>query len=51
MCRDYFDNLYTINEYYLSFLNYAKTEYRCVEYFKMALEEAGFKDINSLSEG
>ena len=33
---------------YLSFLNYAKTEYRCVEYFKMALEEAGFKNIASV---
>ena len=33
---------------YISFINYAKTEYRCVEYFKMALEEAGFKDINSM---
>ena len=34
---------------YLSFLNYAKTEYRCVEYFKMALEEAGFKNINDIN--
>ena len=33
---------------YVSFLNYAKTEYRCVEYFKMALEEAGFKDMQSI---
>jgi len=33
---------------YISFINYAKTEYRCVEYFKMALEEAGFKNINSI---
>lgn len=33
---------------YISFINYAKTEYRCVEYFKMALEEAGFKDIKSV---
>ena len=35
---------------YLSFLNYAKTEYRCVEYFVMALEEAGFKNINDIKE-
>ena len=34
---------------YISFINYAKSEYRCVEYFKMALEEAGFKDINNLN--
>jgi len=43
------ESMFEYADDYLSFLNYAKTEYRCVEYFKMALEEAGFKDINSIN--
>lgn len=33
---------------YIRFLNFAKTEYKCVEYFKIALDDAGFKEISRI---
>lgn len=33
---------------YIRFLNFAKTEYKCVEYFKIALDDAGFKELSKV---
>ena len=43
-------SMFDYSEEYIRFLNYAKTEYKCVEYFKIALEDAGFKDIENYTE-
>lgn len=40
------DNMYVYGNEYIKFLNYAKTEYKCVEYAVRELEEAGFKNIS-----
>ncbi|MDD2627850.1 MAG: aminopeptidase [Clostridia bacterium] len=42
------ESMFEYTDDYISFLDYAKTEYRCTEYFKMVLEEAGFKNLESL---
>ena len=39
------DNMYVYGNEYIKFLNYAKTEYKCVEYAVRELEEAGFRNI------
>lgn len=42
--------MFDYTEEYIRFLNFAKTEYKCVEYFKIALEDAGFKNIVDFEE-
>jgi len=41
------ENMYKYVDEYIKFLDYAKTEYKCVEYIVKELEENGFRDINS----
>ena len=43
------ENMYKYVDEYINFLNYAKTEYKCVEYIVRELEENGFKDINTVN--
>ena len=48
------ENMYKYVDEYIKFLDYAKTEYKCVEYIVHELEENGFVDIakqESLSVG
>ncbi len=44
------DSMFEYADEYMRFLNFAKTEYKCVEYFKIELEDAGFKDLNKENE-
>lgn len=48
------ENMYKYVDEYIKFLDYAKTEYKCVEYIVHELEENGFVDatkVESLSVG
>ena len=48
------ENMYNYVDEYIKFLDYAKTEYKCVEYIVRELEENGFVDVTkveSLSVG
>ena len=48
------ENMYKYADEYIKFLDYAKTEYKCVEYIVRELEENGFKnihDVENLSVG
>jgi len=42
------ENMYEYVDEYIKFLDYAKTEYKCVEYITQELEENGFKDIHTV---
>lgn len=44
------DNMYVYGNEYIKFLNYAKTEYKCVEYAVRELEEAGFRNIYEIEK-
>lgn len=44
------DNMYVYGNEYIKFLNYAKTEYKCVEYAVKELEEAGFRNIHEVEK-
>ena len=41
------ENMYKYVDEYIKFLDYAKTEYKCVEYIVRELEENGFVDISN----
>ncbi len=51
-CMNKYDqeNMYKYTDEYIKFLNYAKTEYKCVEYIVRELEDNGFKDIHSVEK-
>ena len=40
------ENMYKYVDEYIKFLDYAKTEYKCVEYIIRELEQAGFADVS-----
>lgn len=42
------ENMYNYVDEYIKFLDYAKTEYKCVEYIVRELEQNGFKDIHTV---
>ena len=42
------ENMYKYTDEYIKFLDFAKTEYKCVEFIVRELEENGFKNINEL---
>ncbi len=42
--------MFDYTDEYIRFLNFAKTEYKCVEYFKIVLDDAGFKDLSKTDE-
>lgn len=42
------ENMYKYVDEYIDFLDYAKTEYKCVEYIVRELKENGFKDIQTI---
>ena len=42
------DNMYKYTDEYIKFLDFAKTEYKCVEFIVRELENNGFKNINEL---
>lgn len=42
------ENMYRYVDEYIKFLDFAKTEYKCVEYIVNELQESGFKDINEV---
>ena len=42
------ENMYKYVDEYIKFLDYAKTEYKCVEYIVRELEENGFVDVTKV---
>ena len=42
------ENMYKYVDEYIKFLDFAKTEYKCVEYIVRELEENGFKNITEI---
>ena len=44
------ENMYSYVDEYIKFIDYAKTEYKCVEYIVRELEENGFKDLNKVDK-
>lgn len=44
------ENMYGYVDEYIKFIDYAKTEYKCVEYIVRELEENGFRDLNKVDK-